>query len=717
MLRASRRCSYYSLSQTVMEYQMWLVNNFRAYLLSVLILVSFSLPVEAHPNKDHQEIQEVVQVFFRSLWTKDLKTVESKLANDFSELDRNYYQTRLMNSEVDRLSLNKAIYQTNDDSSVTLAPINHYGSVTDGNLRFKRIKYNGSTALTLLTDETQRNTDISTFSITFKKEKGTWKITGIKSLESINKINKNFQASLQKTHKIKFSVKDTETGDFVYSRVHIQDEKGEYWPVNGHQKNIRLGSAQDVGGDVQINNKTYAYVEPDFMVELPEGKYSIEVFHGMEYLPETQTFIVNGTKDETISIALQRWVNMKKDGWYSGDTHTHFLSEKSALLESQGEDLNITNLLATGWGIYTTKWHKLITDLEKFTGEKSRFSSKQHIVYVNEESRHGFLGHAILHPLRQLISPLSWGGTSRGAEGVPGGFDYPPIAHLADKAHAQGAIVTAAHFPYPPGEIAVDVALGKIDSIDLFTFGDTFYKKTSTFHGLEMPTPAELWYKFLNTGATLTATAGTDKMRNIQVIGSVRTYVHLENNDLSYNNWVDGIKKGKTFVTTGPMIWMTLNGKPIGSMLHNKKGEEIIVKARVKSATPVREIELIQNGKIIAKKENPDNLLELTMEFKTIVMDSTWLAARAYAPEKLDYQRFSLLRTNGIPQMAHTSPIYVTVDEKPRMSKDDAVFLIKLCDLSIEWVKKTANFQKPEHKKEMLELFQKAKARYMLQIM
>ncbi|MGA1864098.1 MAG: hypothetical protein ACMUHX_03455 [bacterium] len=371
-----------------------------------------------------------------------------------------------MNSEVDRLSLNNATYHNNEDGSVTLAPITYYGSVTDGSLKFGPVVHDGRRILTLLSDDTRQNNVISTFSITFEKEQGVWKITGINP----NKLNEDFQPEKKEIRKIKFSIKGKETGNPIYSRIRIRDEKGDYWPVNVHQKNIHLGSAQDVGGDVHIGNKTYAYVEPEFVADLPEGKYSIEVFHGMEYLPETLAFSVDGINDETISIALRRWVDMKKEGWYSGDTHTHFLSEKSAILEGKGEDLNIINVLATKWGILTTKWEELISDVDKFTGKKSNYSNEQLIVYFNEESRHGFLGHTILHPLKELVYPLSWGGTSRGGEGIPGGFDYPPMAHLADKAHEQGAIVTAAHFPYPPGEIAIDVVLGKIDSIDLLAF-------------------------------------------------------------------------------------------------------------------------------------------------------------------------------------------------------------------------------------------------------
>ena len=67
--------------------------------------------------------------------------------------------------------------------------------------------------------------------------------------------------------------------------------------------------------------------------------------------------------------------------------------------------------------------------------------------------------------------PLTWGGP---VGGVRGGYDFPPMAHQADRTHTQGGMVTGAHFPGPSGELAVDVALGKIDSVDLFTWGNTF---------------------------------------------------------------------------------------------------------------------------------------------------------------------------------------------------------------------------------------------------
>ncbi len=348
---------------------------------------------------------------------------------------------------------------------------------------------------------------------TLVKEEGSWLISVIELVEApISLATSLPEHSI--TFPVGFQITDATSGEAAFSRVHIYDANGTYWPARGHQKNIGIGWREDVGGDVLIGDKTWAYVEPEFIAELPTGTFTIDVMHGMEYLPANETFAVNGP-GKTVSVSLRRWANMNDEGWYSGDNHTHFLSDQSGLMESRGEDLNVINILATKWG-------QLITNVENFTGSSSLYSTDEHIIYVNEESRHNFIGHTILHPLKELVYPLTWGGPG---EGVPGGFDYPPMAHQADKAHEQGALVTWAHFNIygANAEAVIDIALGKIDSIDLMTWGDAFRDVL----GGAIPGPVNSWYALLNTGAILPVTAGTDKMSNTQVSGSVRTYDRL----------------------------------------------------------------------------------------------------------------------------------------------------------------------------------------------
>ncbi|WP_338319984.1 hypothetical protein, partial [Bradyrhizobium ottawaense] len=55
---------------------------------------------------------------------------------------------------------------------------------------------------------------------------------------------------------------------------------------------------------------------------------------------------------------MLRW---REQGWVSSDTHVHFLSPQTALLEGKAEGVNVVNLLAAQWG-------ELFTNVADFDG-------------------------------------------------------------------------------------------------------------------------------------------------------------------------------------------------------------------------------------------------------------------------------------------------------------------------------------------------------------
>ena len=47
---------------------------------------------------------------------------------------------------------------------------------------------------------------------------------------------------------------------------------------------------------------------------------------------------------------LERALRWRERGWVTADTHVHFLSPQTALLEGAAEGVNVVNLLASQWG-------------------------------------------------------------------------------------------------------------------------------------------------------------------------------------------------------------------------------------------------------------------------------------------------------------------------------------------------------------------------------
>ncbi|MCG8441571.1 MAG: CehA/McbA family metallohydrolase [Caulobacterales bacterium] len=495
---------------------------------------------------------------------------------------------------------------------------------------------------------------------------------------------------------VRVSLRDADTGAPIRARVHVRDEDGEYWPPQFHSKNIPTGWREDVGGDVVVGGTPFAYVTPDFITSVPDGRYVMEVARGPEYEPARLEFEVTADAVPALEVRLRRWTHMAAEGWYSGDTHVHFLDPQTAAVEAQGEDLNVLNVLGSSGG-------DLNTELHQFTGAPSVFSTDDHIVYTTEETRHDFLGHTTLLNLKELIFPMGWGAPSTG---VIGGIDYPAMAHQADKAHAQGALVAWAHFPTPYGEVAIDMALDKIDAAEVFVFGDPMEEERRIG-------PFRTWYRFLNVGIDLPGLGATDKMWNTQIAGGVRTYVKVDG-DFTYQSWVDGVEAGRTFVTSGPMLELTAAGAELGDTVDVAAGAALPFRAEVHARAPVDRIEIIVNGEVVASQDNDAGATRFAIEGEAMIEDSSWIAARAYSDEVLPIQNEYYFR--GAPMLAHTSPIYLEVDGRPRRSPEDAAFFAAWCDRAISWAQSQANYANDAQREEIVTLFTEAKAFYLEQM-
>lgn len=494
-----------------------------------------------------------------------------------------------------------------------------------------------------------------------------------------------------------------EAGEPVWSRVSVVDAEGAYWPPEGHVREVATGWREDVGFDVVVAGRTFAYVPGRTRLRLPPGEYDLAVRRGPEVVPARRRFRVEADADASLRVDLERWSDVRREGWVAADTHVHFVDPEAAMAEVLGEDLHVLNLLASKWG-------PLVTNVRHFSGTPSPSSRPGRLVYVGEETRHGWLGHSILLGIERLVYPLTWGGPS---EGVPGGFDHPPMATQADAAHAQGGLVTAAHFPWPNGELAVDVALGKLDAVDLFTWGDAF----SDRNPMPAPPAVATWYRYLNAGFDLPATAGTDKMHNTQVSGSVRVYAKLadevlraggEDGGFAYADWLAAVRAGRTFVTTGPMLRFAVDGRGIGDRIDAERGVRLRARAEVHSRIPVEWLEIVANGRVVARVENPERRTRLVLEVDHPVEGSSWLAARAWSSERLPYQAFPVAGLPPVPLMAHTSPVYVDVEGAPRRSPEDARVLLGWVEEAIDWARSRARFAEPRQRDEMVALFERA---------
>src|SRR4029453_3000880 len=77
---------------------------------------------------------------------------------------------------------------------------------------------------------------------------------------------------------------------------------------------------------------------------------------------------------------------------------------------------------------------------------------------------------------------------------------------------------------------------------------------------------SEMYYRFLNCGFRIPATSGSDNFSDVYrdpPPGPDRAYVQVQG-PLTLASWMDGIRKGRTYGSTGPLVSLEVNEKTMG---------------------------------------------------------------------------------------------------------------------------------------------------------
>src|SRR3984893_16615330 len=95
-------------------------------------------------------------------------------------------------------------------------------------------------------------------------------------------------------------------------------------------------------------------------------------------------------------------------------------------------------------------------------------------------------------------------------------------------------------------------------------------------------TGLRMWYRYLNCGFPLTATAGTDKMTTFVTVGANRLYAHVAGY-LTCNASIDTLNAGRTFVSNNTLITSTVNGHEPGSRLALTSNKDRVLRIYAKA--------------------------------------------------------------------------------------------------------------------------------------
>lgn len=477
---------------------------------------------------------------------------------------------------------------------------------------------------------------------------------------------------------------DGATKSPVVARVSLKEVRGRFHAPPGSLHRSLRGTS-------------HFYADQSAELTVPAGTYRLKANRGPEYRVASREITVAAGAANEITIELERWAHMARSGWYSGELHIHanygygawYNNPATMHRQCAGEDLNVCNFMVANSDA------DIVYDRHYFRGGPDPLSTPDCILYWNQEFRSTVWGHMTLVNLRQVVEPVF-----TGFAGTTNPWDSPSNADVADRTHWQKGVVNYTHVsqgedwsrtPYAAKAIPIDVALGKVDTLDINN---------------SWAASLALWYRLLNCGFRLPATAGTDVFLNrigSNLPGGDRVYVHLDG-PLTYDGWIAGLKAGRSFVTSGPMLEFTVNGSEPGSALKLPERPRVQVKAKARSQFPLSKAEVVHNGRVVATAALSDDRLTATLDQELTLDRGGWIAFRANGPGTPDTATSAL---NG-----HTNPVYVETSGAAYRSAAEARAFLKWIDQFEVVLRGRDRFQTPQHRQQALEQLEAARQVY-----
>lgn len=478
---------------------------------------------------------------------------------------------------------------------------------------------------------------------------------------------------------LRLTIRDKQSGQPVTARVSLQQEGGKYFAPPGALHRV-------------LDDYGHFYCDGAATWSLPAGKYRLRAFRGPEYRVTHLDLTIGAGQTNDLSVDLARWTNAAERGWHSGENHIHanygyghwYNTPQSMLDQCAGEDLRVCNFMVANSdtnGVF---------DREFFRGSVDPLSTRETTLYWNQEFRSTLWGHMTLVYLTQVVEPVF-----TGFKDTTNPWDIPTNSDIADRTHLQKGLVNYTHGAQNPADpyvgayagkgIPIDVALGKIDTIDL----------NASYAGT-----VPLWHRLLNCGFRVAPSAGTDCFLNrirSRLPGADRVYVKIDG-PFSYAVWIDGLRAGRSFVSSGPMLELAVENLGPGDTLRTAAPRDVRVVARATSQFPLNRVEVIYNGQVAAAGTISGDRLNVEIDARLNVPRSGWISLRASGNTHPDH--------TGGPLEAHAAPVYIEVAGKPAASREDAEYFLQWIDriaLSLRLRDRIPSAQLKQHVESQLE--------------
>jgi len=418
-------------------------------------------------------------------------------------------------------------------------------------------------------------------------------------------------------------------------------------------------------------------------VLLPRQPLRLEAFSGLETELKKVSVDLTGQNQQSLTIPLRSFSQVSRQGWYSANTHLHLShlnrdqAERYLREIPRADDLDV---------LFISYLERAIADKDYITnryplGDLKEFGPTGVLVNNGQEHRHNFgdqgegFGHVMLLNIKSMIQPVSIGpGIShRGTDGTP-------LQKGIEEAHRQGGTAIWCHNNWGREDVSNFVS-GKLDAQNIFDGGN---------HG----SYEDSFYHYLNAGIRVPFSTGTDWF----MYDLARVYTKVEGG-LGIKSWLSALIAGRSFISNGPLLRLTVEDKDLGGTVELQSGREVSVEASASGRISFQKLQLIQNGKVVSesKPQPKDGYVEARLDQRIKIDEPSWLALRVSTQANSEF---------GHQLFAHTSPIYIKVGGKAIRQPEEVAYLVKQMEDAKQEIAAKALFASPKEREAVLSVYE-----------
>ncbi len=440
---------------------------------------------------------------------------------------------------------------------------------------------------------------------------------------------------------LELKIVDHDSGQPLACRIHLKNQK------NRAQKPPKVPFWHD-----------HFLVDGGLTLKLPVGNYTFVVERGPEYLVVTGHFEIQNNAQDSKTIELRRFVDMSKEGWWSGDLEIE-RTPKEIEMAMLADDLHLGEQVT--WG-----------NLKELP--KAAATADPLVAFADQRFYRS--GAGVLRRSGGSLLVL--------------GLAQPPAAEAVDREPLDDLIAAMRKEGKPwidvrratSWDLPIWIALGLVDSIELAdsqlardsTKADTAGTRPRNPGQLVTPGDVGRWteavyYNLLNCGLRLPPSAGSGSGVAPNPVGYNRVYVHVDE-PFSYDAWLENLRAGRVVVTNGPLIRPNVGGELPGYTFQADAGHAAVLEVglTLSSRDPISYLEIVRNGRTV-QEVRLDQWVKAggklpPLEFR----ESGWFVVRAVT---------DLATTH---RFASTGPYYVEIGYQPRISRSAVQFFLDWLD-------------------------------------